>query len=164
MQTCLWTQRIWIYNHLISISKYTHQISTSLILIFTFSDWNNGWSILNKKQTIVWFEFFHFKGLQLLLESKMQKVIFSTQNKGSQHLCAWLHSCGTDSSHFLFSLVFLLCFLYLTNPVRMKSVLFVWSQGYKNMIQHPAGAFSFLCSGQLSKTSPGWVGGKGIAR
>lgn len=69
--------------------------------------------------------FFTLKGLQLLLESKMQKVLFSIQNKGSQHLCMWFHSSGTDSSHFLFSLLFLLCFLYLTSPVRMKSILFV---------------------------------------
>lgn len=41
----------------------------------------------------VWISY--LKSLQWLFESEMQKVIFSPQNKGSQHLCAWLHSCGT---------------------------------------------------------------------
>lgn len=124
MQTCLWIQGIWIYNHLISISKYTHQISTSLILIFSFSDWNNGWRVLSKKQKIILFGFFYLKGLQWLFESEMQKFIFSPQNKGSQHFCTWLQSYGTDGSHFLFSPDFLLRFPYSANPVQIKSCLY----------------------------------------
>lgn len=128
MQTCLWTQRIWIYNHLISISKYTHQISTSLILIFSFSDWNNGWSILTKKQTIVCFVGFLFSLRVCSCATWEQNAkSYCQHSRSSQHLCRRLHSRGPESTHFLF--VFLLCFLHFSNPVRMKPILFVWSRG-----------------------------------
>lgn len=75
-----------------------------------------------KSNHFVWVSY--LKGLQWLFESEMQKVVFSPQNKGSQHLCAWLHSCGTDGSHFVFCPDFLLCFSYSANPVQIKSCLY----------------------------------------
>lgn len=81
MQTCLWTQRIWIYNHLISISKYTHQISTSLILIFSFSDWNNGWNIPSKKQTIILFGFLTWRVCSSCLKVKCKNLFSALRIK-----------------------------------------------------------------------------------
>lgn len=162
MQTCLWTQGIWIYNHLISISKYTHQISTSLILIFSFSDWNNGWSILNKKQIIVCFVF-TLRIYRCYLRAKCRKLFSALKTKVHSIFVSCFILVELTAVAFC-SLVFLLYFLYLTNPVRMTFTLFGWSQGCKTMMQHPVGPFSFLCAGQLSKTSPGWAGGEGISR
>lgn len=81
MQTCLWIQGIWIYNHLISISKYTHQISTSLILIFSFSDWNNGWRVLSKKQMIILFGFFTWRVCSGYLRAKCKNLFSALKTK-----------------------------------------------------------------------------------